>query len=741
MKDYVTQLNLFDNCAVQDRQEFIHSSKNLNASDIRDDILRSFQETLSDEESLEAFLFIMRELSILPLNSKRTEFFYLIGSFIKEVALNSLYSFESNSVIMNVQEWIKSIDGKLELKEAKEAAEAAKMEANTFKERSNDFQKIIVKLKEKNEEMQNELKAFSKRNEHRNETESKSVQTFGVEDSVTHRIEPQPDSLGFSINLSNVIIPDFVTIDVVNKLQEYVNRCMLERLFVFPTRASEPAIEEEPDGKGRKRTGSRIRKSFSRMAKKVIPPPPNSATDSSIPSTSMKSLKLQTPTPPTGPPPPPPPNLICDQAVKKKIKPRNKMKQLVWTKVQSGFLPGSLWNSIGIDDEEKIREAADLDEFEDLFGAKTLTPAATPISPLSPSWNSSNRDVSIIDPKRSYNISIMLSRIKLSFTEIKEAILRVDTSIVNEEMLKQFLSFIPTAEDREILEDYENPINLGKAERFFIEMLKIPRYEQRLNAITFRCKYSEKFAEVKRQRDLLINACKEIKQSKKLVEYMKIILSLGNYMNGETFRGGAFGFSVETLATLSETKSSHGNMNFLQYVVKFVSNRYPHLGNLDKELSTVEKASKISLTNFDQEIAELLKGVSQIEKELPYHSATTHTSDKFYQVFSRFVKTNEESFKEIDTYKGIVHDELSKAYEYFGENPKDMTSEKYFGAIWGFCESLEKSKEELKKLEELSKSAVALKNNPSMPQNGERGMMDDLISSLKAGVQLKKVHQ
>lgn len=50
-------------------------------------------------------------------------------------------------------------------------------------------------------------------------------------------------------------------------------------------------------------------------------------------------------------------------------------------------------------------------------------------------------------------------------------------------------------------------------------------------------------------------AAKEIKESREWLDVLKVILELGNALNHGTFRAGAWGFKIDALTKLGETKS------------------------------------------------------------------------------------------------------------------------------------------------------------------------------------------
>ena len=44
---------------------------------------------------------------------------------------------------------------------------------------------------------------------------------------------------------------------------------------------------------------------------------------------------------------------------------------------------------------------------------------------------------------------------------------------------------------------------------------------------------------------------------------MKLILAIGNYLNGESARGGAWGFKINLLSKLSQTKTADGTKTLM----------------------------------------------------------------------------------------------------------------------------------------------------------------------------------
>jgi hypothetical protein len=71
---------------------------------------------------------------------------------------------------------------------------------------------------------------------------------------------------------------------------------------------------------------------------------------------------------------------------------------------------------------------------------------------------------------------------------------------------------------------------------------------------------------------------------------LEIILAFGNYLNSSK-RGPAYGFKLQSLDTLLDTKSTDKRMCLLHYIVDTVRHKFPELLNFDSELMYIDKAA------------------------------------------------------------------------------------------------------------------------------------------------------
>jgi diaphanous 1 len=48
---------------------------------------------------------------------------------------------------------------------------------------------------------------------------------------------------------------------------------------------------------------------------------------------------------------------------------------------------------------------------------------------------------------------------------------------------------------------------------------------------------------------------------------MEYALGVGNYLNGQSARGGAYGFKLDMIEKLSEVKTTDNKKNLLMYII------------------------------------------------------------------------------------------------------------------------------------------------------------------------------
>ncbi|XP_037833695.1 disheveled-associated activator of morphogenesis 1 isoform X2 [Kryptolebias marmoratus] len=474
-----------------------------------------------------------------------------------------------------------------------------------------------------------------------------------------------------------------------------------------------------------------------------IPPAPTSATSTPPP-----------PPPPGGPPvfgaaplappPPPPPGAPLGITEKKKNipQPSNPLKSFNWSKLTEAKTEGTIWKEI---DDLEVFKALDLEEFEKTFSAYQRPPKeiGEEVKKV--------KELSVIDGRRAQNCNILLSRLKMTNEEICSAILTMDEhEELPKDMLDQLLKFVPEKSDIELLEEHKHELDrMAKADRFLYDMSRINHYQQRLQALHFKKKFTDRVAEAKPKIEALSLASKEVVQSRALRQLLQVVLAFGNYMN-KGQRGNAYGFKMSSLNKIADTKSSNDrNFTLLHYMVSVMEKKFPRAAAFSEELQNVPEASKVNMTELEKEIGVLRSGLKSIEEELRYQQvqSSQRPIDKFVPVVSQFITVASFSFSEVEESLQEAKDLFGKALRRFGEDASKPQPDDFFGIfstfLTMFSEARQDNEDMARRREEEEKRALleaqkrkereqrmrkAVVNNEE-----EGGEFDDLVSALRSG--------
>jgi len=281
----------------------------------------------------------------------------------------------------------------------------------------------------------------------------------------------------------------------------------------------------------------------------------------------------------------------------------------------------------------------------------------------------------------------MLSRFKVSHSEIRKGIMELNDNVLSIENLNALVSFVPTSEEMELLIEYEgDKTHLGLPEKFYLEIGTIPRLEERLKATLAKRNFSAKITIITEALEMIRTAIKEVMGCRKLIGVMEIVLAVGNYLNGGTTRGGFYAFKLDTLTKLSDIKASAGG-SLLNYVVKLSEAR--GFTTLSDELKTVHDASKESLQNTITDLQKLKLELALIKAE------GTHTEHdaSFQSVMSAFVEQGTREYDHAEKLSKETDDAYNSMCRYFVEDPKN-DSIQFFETISKFLSSWERAKKE-----------------------------------------------
>ncbi|KAF9356289.1 hypothetical protein BGX26_005472 [Mortierella sp. AD094] len=482
--------------------------------------------------------------------------------------------------------------------------------------------------------------------------------------------------------------------------------------------------------------------------------------------TSPKASNAPAPPPPPPPsgmggPPPAPGAMMNMNRKKESATAAIKLKALQWDKINYMAVGNTVWGSGGVDEsalQKVLGEGGVFGSMEQLFVAKVTEYKEVRAS-------KKPQEICILDQRRAYQINIMLGGIKHTYSEIRQAILRMDEGFLTLVQLSNLLKFVPDAEETGRLLEYKDAsedvkLTLGRPEAFFVEMLKVERYQQRLEGLKFKMTFQGLLDGVNESIASITEASKGLKNAKHFKELLNLILMLGNYMNGGGHNGGAFGFKIASINKLVDTKASNApNMTLLHFLTNITEKTLPDVLNYQKEVAPCGDACRVSLPELQTDFNHLKTKIKEIKTELHTHyfnGFKTCPEDWFYDVMQPFMDHAEKAFSKAETAMLDMETMYKDCVKFYGEDAAAMKPDEFFGIFKTFSASFEKAREDNQKQQEkeaqrekaktaakvrqeqmaVRKNRIQVRGEGSNDTEGggdDKGMMDSLLETLRNG--------
>jgi hypothetical protein len=130
------------------------------------------------------------------------------------------------------------------------------------------------------------------------------------------------------------------------------------------------------------------------------------------------------------------------------------------------------------------------------------------------------KKATLIDPKRANNIAISLAQYR-SFSNCNNLVYAVVThngQHLSLEKLNNMQLLLPKSEEIRRLEQYKGDVieGLGRAEQFFLTVMKAPRFSKKLSSFIFSLQFEESKSALLCNLNSLLQACHDIITSTKL---------------------------------------------------------------------------------------------------------------------------------------------------------------------------------------------------------------------------------
>jgi len=408
---------------------------------------------------------------------------------------------------------------------------------------------------------------------------------------------------------------------------------------------------------------------------------------------------------------------------------------------------------VGWEGEEQVRSRLGTSTLESTFGQveRIVKPVEKKVNPI----------VTCLDAKRSNNVGITLSKFgKVPLDDVCKALIRCEPAWLvkspDEDVVDILhamrLNCVPTddemAQVKELVKTMDAGKKLGKAEEWVAKVcIKIPKLGGRLSCLILLLQWQTKMDGVQSLLLKVKQAAEQVESSDKLFATFSVILALGNYLNSDGFRGGAWGFDVEALGKLGGTRVTMNDeiqawglskdSTLLHFMAAAsLQGKLDEIVGLDVDLSAVASASTVVSSSLLEEVKEMTTELSALESMLKTWKPCDD-ADGFGTVFAAFATKARLELDQLGMLLEMADKAISKMTKYLGlENVQGLKldahdgatqtkMEQVFALIASFMNNLAKARADVEK-ERLKLS------KQRKPPAEKRGVVDDMLQKLRA---------
>nr|CAB3246530.1 formin-like protein 2 [Phallusia mammillata] len=483
-----------------------------------------------------------------------------------------------------------------------------------------------------------------------------------------------------------------------------------------------PAFAGSPGGEFSDTTsGIRVKtKDLPTSEKSKLPDPP-----AAPPLSSGGASKSSSIPPPGVPNFPNQPHLPGGLKAKQRHHPKYRLPVLNWSALRPNQVSGTIFNEL---DDESVLGNIDMNDFEEMFKTRAQDTEADKLRLQKLAEAQQRRGQSLIDVNRARNLAITLRKIGLGTDDICRSVYSYDLKSLPLEYVEMLPRFIPNDGELKAFKDYERSgksfDDLASEDKFMWLFGRVERLQQRLNIMIFIGNFPETSLAITPQIASVIAASMSIKSSGMLKRVLEVILAFGNYMNSAK-RGAVYGFKLQSLDALVDTKSTDKRQTLLHYIVNVIQHYYPEISTFYNELRYVDRASKVSLENILGDVNAIKNGMNLTRNEYETHE---------HPVLREFLENSTEKANKILQDAQTAQEAYKSVVEYFGESPKSMPPETFFPMVDRFIKAFKKAEKDIEDWK-LADEKRAEKERRALEQKEEKELRKKMKEEMRSGEQ------
>lgn len=405
---------------------------------------------------------------------------------------------------------------------------------------------------------------------------------------------------------------------------------------------------------------------------------------------------------PAGPPPEEKPVLPYQRRA---IKPTTKMRALHWTKLDNKAIKETVW--FQLNDEKNVKlDTAELSTlFCQMVPKANAGPGADAAASAAAKAPAKQQAVTFIDGQRGQNMAIAISRFRpLTFEQLRDAVLQLDSKTLSLETASTMSKWLPTPEEVEAVSGYDGPVaDLAQTDKYVLILGKVPAIDRRLEAFIFKLQYTDLHEQYSAKITLCVDLLQRIHASKAIQRLLEYVLALGNYLNGGTKKGDAYGFEIAFLTRLQDARSVDNKTNLLQYLLPILD-KDPVTRDLQDVFQGIEDASRTDITQLTSDVGKFNGNVNKIKGLMNQCTQKPIPGDQFVTVMEPFVAKSEPVAQSLQKRVQDINKIALDIATMYGEDSKFGPSN-IFSLYNDFNKQINNTRQELKRQAEAKEKA------------------------------------
>ncbi|ESO07755.1 hypothetical protein HELRODRAFT_170303 [Helobdella robusta] len=295
-------------------------------------------------------------------------------------------------------------------------------------------------------------------------------------------------------------------------------------------------------------------------------------------------------------------------------------------------------------------------------------------------------EVILLDSKRSLNVNIFLHQIRIPHKEFIEQISQGSCGSMTVERLKNLFKILPEQEELEIIKNYQgDPNELGRAEQFFHELIRYPRFGKSVETLVVTEEFSQTVDTLKYTVASMIQAAKDIIGNVLLREVFKIVLIIGNFLNRGVSAGDTVAFRLSSLSKLLDVKSNLPGISLINYIAKKSIECNREVSKLPNQLSWIREVAQYSIESVLSDASSLNSKVETVKKNKDF------LFPDFAEKMETFVETATEELTALKENIAELERVKNELAEYFCEDEKSFKMDECIESIGAFVLKFEKA--------------------------------------------------